>query len=504
MSLVALVVVVTCIAMGVYHYWQRDADQAGDKAPMRPFLLWLARGLLAPLLVWSFFNAGIGVSPLIPQISQAQAAGKWANSFFPITAGVLFVIASWWAAVSLAWISFHAFYRSDRRREMFATSGVWLLAGIPLAALIVMAAGGMGAGLAAALCFGVVAHSALPLLVPKLPPSYSKALAKIAFDKFNEAEWEIINQLERSENDFDGWMLLADLYASHFHDMASAERTICELCDDPKTTPPQAAVALNRLADWHLKLADNPAHARWALQRICDRLPGTHMASMATLRMSKLPSTRDDLVASRNTPILKLTAVPDLAPGSIPVAPPQRTEVQPEPTAAGPRTFPVPHTPDLPPGSVHPPSTAPDPGFQPQVRTVPFVVPVYVDPKVVVAQEAQRFVEQLTADPNDVEVREKYARLLAESLGRPESGIEQIELLLGIPNQGDDRRAGWLAVQADWHARLCRNPDAARSVLQRIIRDFPQSRAAFEAQRRLYVLEIESAVKLRRRTLKNQ
>src|SRR5439155_22237740 len=106
---------------------------------------------------------------------------------------------------------------------------------------------------------------------------------------------------------FDGWMMLAELYAKNFHDVAEAERTVMELCAQPRTTPSQLSVALHRLADWQLNFVDNPDAARGALQIICERLPGTHLAHMAQLRINKLPINQQELRELRNSRPIPLT-----------------------------------------------------------------------------------------------------------------------------------------------------------------------------------------------------
>ena len=68
--------------------------------------------------------------------------------------------------------------------------------------------------------------------------------------------------------DFDGWVLLAELYAMRFHDLSSAAQTIGEICDDPKTTPVQFSIALNKLADWHEAVGDRDEALR-VLEQIC-------------------------------------------------------------------------------------------------------------------------------------------------------------------------------------------------------------------------------------------
>src|SRR5438552_5986686 len=94
--------------------------------------------------------------------------------------------------------------------------------------------------------------------------------------------------------------MLSELYATNFKDVAEAEQTVLEICDQLKTTPSQLSVALHRLSEWHLNLADNPDAARRALQMICDRLPGTHLARMAQLRINQLPETVEELRERRS------------------------------------------------------------------------------------------------------------------------------------------------------------------------------------------------------------
>src|SRR5205823_4110491 len=105
----------------------------------------------------------------------------------------------------------------------------------------------------------------------KMTPMYARAIAKTKFGKYREAEMDVISELEKCEDDFEGWIMLAELYAMRFNDLPEAEQTILEICDQPKTTASQIAVALNRLADWQLKIAMDPEAARRALLTICER-----------------------------------------------------------------------------------------------------------------------------------------------------------------------------------------------------------------------------------------
>jgi len=93
-------------------------------------------------------------------------------------------------------------------------------------------------GLACSAMLIPIAGYAPGILHPrKLPPMYAKAVGRIKFGKYTEAEEELIKQLERRDDDYEGWMMLAELYATQFNDVAEAEQTVLEICDQPRTTP---------------------------------------------------------------------------------------------------------------------------------------------------------------------------------------------------------------------------------------------------------------------------
>jgi hypothetical protein len=273
------------------------------------------------------------------------------------------------------------------------------------------------------------------LHIKKMPPMYARAVARIKFGKYAEAEWEIIRELEKSEDDFEGWLMLAELYANQFQDLREAEQTILEICDQPKLNPSQLSVALHRLADWQLKLGTDPDAARRALQIICDRLPRTHLARMAQLRIAQIPATADELREQQSVKAIPLPALHDpLDDERIPL-PPQISERE-------------------------------------------------------ALELANRCVAQLTRNPNNVAAREKLARLFAEHLHQPERGLEQVELLLGLPEQPDVKRAEWLGLSAMWQLRYRQDTASARALLERILREFPNSPQSFAARRRLKSLDL--------------
>jgi hypothetical protein len=300
-----------------------------------------------------------------------------------------------------------------------------------------MIGGWAGVGFALVLLTAPIAGYAPSILGrKKMTPMYSRAIAKMKFGKYREAEMDVISELEKREDDFEGWMMLAELYANKFADIQEAEQTVLEICDQPKTSPSQIAVALNRLADWHLKISQDPEAARRALLTICDRLRNTHMARMAQLRMNQLPRTTEELREQQIASPIRLPSLGDQMDEPLPI----EDEMDRHKAAA----------------------------------------------------MANACAAKLALNPDDVPTREKFARLLAERLNKPDLGIEQLTLLLNMPQQSDMKRAEWLSMTAVWHIRYREDVDTGRSVLERLVREFPQTPQALAARRRIHLLAVES------------
>lgn len=230
--------------------------------------------------------------------------------------------------------------------------------------------------------------------------------------------------------------MLADLYATRFNDIGEAERTVLEVCDQPRLTPSQLSVALHRLADWQVKIACDPEAARRALQMIADRLKGTHLARMALLRLNQIPVTPQQLREQQDAKSIPLPALGDQL--------------------------------DRPPE-----------------------VPEAMDRQRSAAL-ANAWVDRLKQDPNDVPAREKLARIFAERLERADLGMEQLRLLLDMPDQPNSKRAEWMGLIAAWELKYAHNPQSARQTLEKIVREFPESAQAFAARRRLAQLGDEA------------
>jgi hypothetical protein len=201
----------------------------------------------------------------------------------------------------------------------------------------------------------------------------------------------------------------------------------------------QVAIALHKLADWHLKIGHDPVSARQALDQICARVPGTHLDKMARQRISQLPATREELEERERGRPLRLPHLPD--------------EIQ------------MPAAPML----------SPD-----QATT-----------------DAKALVEALKKNPDDAPAREKFARLLAENLGDADRAIEQLQLLLAMSGQLPAKRAEWLLTIAGWHARYRNDFEEAKLIYQEVMRDFRHTPHAFSAQRRINLINVQAQFRKR-------
>jgi hypothetical protein len=412
-----------------------------DRPKSLPWLLsWSLKGLVVPLAIWAVMNVGISwnLQPFMPQVQAAQnRGGGWFVAFLRVLTAGLFVISSSWTAGTLGWALVRAAAGlTGQARANFKALCWTCCIGMVLPAVGLVWLGGWPTfGLAATAILAPIAGCAPAILHTKRrPPMYSRAIARTKLGKYTEAEWEIIRELENCEDDFQGWMMLAELYATHFHDLAEAERTILELCDQPRTTSPQLCIALHRLADWHLKLGGDLDAARWVLQLICDRLKGTHLAHMAQLRINQLPATAEEFREERSAKPIRLPALGDSL-DEEPAGPESKLE---------------------------------------RYKAV---------------ELANACVERLKQDPNNIPAREKLARLFAEQLDRADLGIDQITLLLDLPDQPEARRAEWLGLCAAWHLKYRQNFSAAREILERLVREFPQTPQALAAQRRIRLID---------------
>ena len=432
---------IVAAALGLTWRLAPEQERPGHR---RWLVEWGLKGLLLPLLFWALMNLGLSwdLQPFMPEIQAVQnKGGHWFPLYCQFVAGGLFVISSDWAAVTLAWAVWQAGQGLDQERldELKALRRNWLACLLVPAIIVALIGGWPALGLAGAVILAPIAAGSRNILIaPKRSPIYSRAVAKLKFGKYAEAEREVLRQLETCDDDFEGWMMMADLYANHFRDLALAQQTILDICNQPKVTLPQVSIALHRLADWHLNLAQDPRAARRALQMLCDHCAGTHLARMAQIRIDQLPGTAEELRQEQTAQTIPMPALGDqLDQSPAPESPLDRRDA---------------------------------------------------------ARLANQCVEKLKRNPDDPHAREKLARLLAEHLDRVDSGVEQLRLLLEMPGQADSLRVEWLGLMAAWHLKYRKDESAARAVLERVLRDFPHTPQAIAAKRRLQLLEAQHRV----------
>ena len=270
---------------------------------------------------------------------------------------------------------------------------------------------------------------------PELRPFYSIARAKQKRGHYAEAIAEVRQQLERFPEDYEGWMLMAEIYATDLKDNLSAQNCLEEILRHQSHATRNIVYTLNRSADWHLEHAGDRESARAALQEIVRRFPDTEFAHTAAQRISHL-TTDKMLVEQRNRPTIILT----------------RRE-----------------------GHIGLEGKVADPRPAPEHRDT----------------AAARLVEHLQNYPADAEAREELATLYANEYGRMDLASDQLEQLIISPGASPKEVAHWLNMLVDFHVRVDQDRAAARAALQRISALYPNSAVAGLAQSRLAYLDGE-------------
>src|SRR5204863_5295158 len=90
--------------------------------------------------------------------------------------------------------------------------------------------------------------------------------------------------------DFQGWMMLADIYAENLKDVPGAHSCIEEILRHESHTQKNVSYALNRLADWNLAVTLDRDGAKRALEWIIQLYPDTEFSNQAAQRIAHLTS----------------------------------------------------------------------------------------------------------------------------------------------------------------------------------------------------------------------
>jgi hypothetical protein len=421
-----------------FHYWAQVEAEC-EAFSRRWFRGWVVRGIVIPIGVWLYLN--LGQTPLMPPllrvIEEMRAYSQWGRAAAAQACVGLMVITIFWAALTFVWFMLGLLSVAKNRDDILLTGLFWSPLSLPVFVGMFFMAGWTGLALGVALGLSAFTHYTIAVIDTRPPePRYGGAIGKLKMGKYAEAELAIVNELEKCESHFEGWLLLAEVYALHFHDLPEAERTIVELCQQPETGLTEISIALHRLADWQLKVRNDTAAARRALEDICARMPGTHLATMARHRINQLADAQSEPNQKQQPHTIAMPKV---------IARLDATEERLEAEADREKTL----------------------------------------------AAADACVERLKRDPNDHASREKLARLFAEQLRQVDLAMEQMELLLEMPEQPPGKTAEWLSLMAQWLIKYRNDQQRGKELLHRIIEEFPRSAEAFEAQRRLSMMDME-------------
>jgi len=281
-------------------------------------------------------------------------------------------------------------------------------------------------------------------IVPQ--PFYSIAEAKRKQGKYLEAVAEIRKQLARFPGNFNGMLMLADVQAENLNDLPGAQVTIERLLVECEPSPMNMALALNRLADWHLKFGHDPDSARLALEQIIQMFPDTEQAYLAGQRIAHL-MTPEMLTEKKEPHRIKVGQFQENI------------------------------------GLLREPANVRAPTEDP-------------------AAVASKLVEHLRDHPQDSEARERLALIYAEYYQRLDLAMGQLEELIAQPNLPPKHAVHWLNVLADLQIKNAGDTAAARAALQRVVELFPQSAAAENARNRMAHLELELRAKKKSQVVK--
>jgi tetratricopeptide (TPR) repeat protein len=269
---------------------------------------------------------------------------------------------------------------------------------------------------------------------PDPVPLYSIAEALRKRGKFREAIYAIHEQLQKFPADFNGQIMLAEIQAENLNELGAAEITIRRLCEQ-KHPPAQIAFALNSLADWQIKYAQDVDAARSALQNIAELFPETEFARTALQRIAHLADPEVLLKWREPDAVVMKPGVEYLG------------------------------------------------LLKEQAHLLPKEKPA--------AERMDELVAHLDAHPLDHEARERLAVLYAQEYGQLDLATEQLEQLIALPGESPKHVARWLNLLADLQVQATNSTQLAEETLQRIIDLFPHHSVAQMAQDRLALLKLE-------------
>ncbi len=259
-------------------------------------------------------------------------------------------------------------------------------------------------------------------------PFYHRVAAHRNKGQYDLAVHEVMQQLAEFPGDFEGMMLLAELQSEQLMDVNGAIQTLEQIIATPGRSDREQILALNRIADLHVRREDRAA-ARNTLLRVVNGWPRSDPAHFAETRMAHLP-TDEVMAALRETRVVPMREFP------------QNIGLQ------------------SPPGSVSAP---------------------YANAN----ERATELLNRLKKRPDDWEAREALAILYGNHFRRADLANEQFEQLVNLSRQPEKAVARWMNQWADLHLGTFDDLPAARGILERIRDRFPGTVWADSAQLRL-------------------
>ena len=266
-------------------------------------------------------------------------------------------------------------------------------------------------------------------------PLYSTAEALRKRGKCRESVYAIQEQLRKFPNDFAGQILLAEIQAENLNDLQAAELTVHRLCEQKGHAPASIVFALNSLADWQMKYAQDIEAAKAALEKIIELMPGTEFERVAANRIAHLATT-EQAVHSREAATVKMK-----------------------------------------PGVEYLGLLKDQSHLMPKEKAF--------------KDEAAELVAHLDAHPLDHEARERLAIIYARNYGRLDLATAEFEQLIALPNESPKHVTRWLNHLADVQVEVTGSTELAEQTLRRIIELFPNQSHADLAEMRLASIGLE-------------
>ncbi|MEC9080339.1 MAG: hypothetical protein VYE44_01080 [Verrucomicrobiota bacterium] len=274
-------------------------------------------------------------------------------------------------------------------------------------------------------------------------PEYGVANARRNRGQYLEAVEAVNEELAKHPGNFDGLMLKASIQAENLGDLESATETVQEAIECEEQLSYRLPVALNKIADWQLRLAGDPGAARRTLRQILEALPESQAAQFAAQRLASLDSSEETeaAVVDFNESYQKLVE-----------------------ESAGNEDF-----------------------------TSPLELPKAIETNQQQAGDKSlaNYLRRVALHPDSVGNREELAALYLGHANQPVKAAEQYEHLLALPGTTIHQKAAWLNRIADIQVKNGESHETVRATLERVVALDPKAAPAVRAQQRISYLNIE-------------